>query len=92
MPLHTIAAQFGGVCNMLLAMHTLTGCDSTSYFKERGKKRALKILQDNKESMYLLNSFGESFVLMNDVMDVCISFVCQLYQPTGDITDINYLR
>ena len=34
-----------GVCNALLGLHALTGCDTTSAFKRRGKKAGLQILQ-----------------------------------------------
>ena len=37
-----------GICDARPGLHTFTGCDSTSAFAAKGKKRALSIIKSNK--------------------------------------------
>ena len=48
--LHSVAEGLGqDMCALILPYHALTGCDSTSSFKGKGKKRPLDLLQENTE-------------------------------------------
>ena len=66
-----------GSSTALLGLHSLTGCDYTSSFFNKGKRKALKIMLEDEESddyIHALNSLsreGES-----EDME---SFVCRLY-------------
>ena len=55
---NTIQDRFGElVCDVLLANHSITGCDTTSYAANRGKVKPLnKMIRRKKEE--LLGTFG----------------------------------
>ena len=92
-PLHVIAEKLGSSEHkLLLALHTLTGCDSTSCFKGKGKHTALQILHNNNEKFHKLAELGDSFDVGDEVINACLEFVCRLYEPRSHITDINTLR
>jgi hypothetical protein len=63
LPVHDICHIHGPlVCNLLPAVHALTGCDTTSSFFRIGKKTVLKTLQDNIDEFADLNK-GEHLYL-----------------------------
>ena len=43
------------ICDALPGLHTFTGCDSTSAFVGKGRKRALSIIKSNKKYAQHLN-------------------------------------
>ena len=92
-PLHSIGQKIGAdLCTLLLPYHALTGCDSTSCFKGKGKKKGLDVLRGNQERYQSLRSLGDSLQIPQEVMKVCENFVCQLYQSDPVTTDINKVR
>ena len=66
------------VSKSLLGLHALTGCDSVSALKRRGKKSALNLVMAKPAIGNGLH-LGEDFVVTPNVHDVCETFVCQLY-------------
>ena len=68
------AAQLGEKCLDILAMHALTGCDTTSYPFGKGKQTALKFL-----SKVNLQSIGDSFSNKDDVLAAGRHFFSLLY-------------
>ena len=59
-PLHEISANLGQeLTATLFAFHAITGCDSTSCFKGRGKKRSLLVLKSSTEEFQSQISFGD---------------------------------
>ena len=92
-PIHTLAEKLGNdVCSVLLPFHALTGCDSVSFFKGKGKKKGLRLILDTKESFLTLAELGDSLQLNDDVARTCERFVCRMYQPNNNISSINKLR
>ena len=79
------------MCRLILPFHALTGCDSTSCFKWKGKKKGLEILQKD-ESLTQLEGLGNTADFPETLIDVCILFVCQLYQASGRDRDIDKVR
>ena len=75
-----------------MAFHAVTGCDSTSCFKGRGKKRSLLVLKSSTEEFQSRRNLGDQFPLTAELIDTCERFTCTLYQPNSDINDINILR
>lgn len=63
-------------CKALPGYHALTGCDTTSAFAGRGKKRGFPLIPDHVNS---LQTIGESFQADQDMLTACESFVCALY-------------
>ena len=92
-PMHEISIELGQeLTSVLLAFHAVTGCDSTSYFKGRGKKRSLSILRNSTDKFQSLKNLGDVFPLTNELISVCESFICRLYEVKSYANDINLLR
>ena len=79
------------VSKSLLGLHALTGCDSVSAFKRRGKKSALNLVTAEPAIGNGLQHVGEDFVVTPNVHDVCEAFVCQLYN-SRELNDVNKVR
>ena len=79
------------VSDALLGLHSLTGCDSTSPFKNRGKKPGLELLISNPGLCEGLQLLGQNFEMPQALMELCERFVCLLYRSSA-ITDVNKLR
>ena len=48
--MHSISAKLGhDVCNTIVGMHALTGCDSTSAFVGNGKKIAFDLVKQSSK-------------------------------------------
>ena len=91
--IHEISVELGQ--ELTLAFHAVTGCDSTSCFKDRGKKRSLRslsILRNLTDEFQNLKNLGDGFHLTNELISVCESFICRLYQVKSYTNDINLLR
>ena len=90
--IHMIADNLGQtLCRLILPFHAFTGCDSTSCFKWKGKKKGPEILEKD-ESLAQLEELGNVADFPDALTGVCISFVCRLYQPNGQEKDIDRLR
>ena len=66
-------------CEALLSLHALTGCDTTSCFKGKGKIKHLKILEKNKEYEEILSKLGEDWCLDPAISSGIEKFVCHIY-------------
>lgn len=94
-PVHVVTEKFGSsLCSLLLPFHALMGCDSTSTssFRGKGRKKSFQILRDNTEIYKGLALLGQSLQLHDEAKMCCIEFICRLYQPSADISDLNQLR
>ena len=79
-PLHEISANLGQELTAILwAFHAITGYDSTSCFKGRGKKRSL--LKSSTEEFQSLRNLGDQFPLTAELIDSCERFTCRQYEP-----------
>lgn len=59
LPIHTSVNRLGArLCGLLPALHCLSGCDFTSSLADIGKKRALRILNDNMDKLENLTNLG----------------------------------
>lgn len=67
------------VCGALIGLHCFTGCDSTSAFYGKGKKKALKLLLSNKEFCATFKRLGEDFEVTADLRAQLELFTCMLY-------------
>ena len=92
-PMHEISVELGKLTFVLLAFYAVTGCDSTSCFKSRGKKRSLSILRNSADEFQSLKKkLGDVFHLTNELIKVCKSFICRLYEVKSYTNNINLLR
>ena len=83
------AEKWERMCPNLLAIHALTGCDSTSYPYNKGKLQAIKIL--DKYSDIGLGLIGEISSSKQDVIDVGKTFFAHLY-GSNESSTMNSLR
>ena len=91
--INQIAAKQGrAVCQALPALHALTGCDSTSAFKGRGKKVGLALIQHSSSDREAVARLGVSLDLSEDVLSRCEAFVCHLYgyKDHASVNDVRY--
>ena len=75
------------VCNILLAAHAITGCDTTSSFFGIGKKSMLKALKETPDQFSDLSMIS---------VDACRKLISRLYDPKGKSkrchSDLNRFR
>ena len=92
-PVHRIAVNFGNnLCSLLLPLHTLLGCDSTSTFRGRGRQTCSQLLKSSTKKYMEIGLLGDSLQLDDKVIDCCEEFICRLYRPNSDMTYLNQLR
>ena len=72
----------------LPAFHAVTGCDTVSQFAGIGKVTAWKAFKENSQLLVSLGS-GD---LTEETLNSVEKFVCKIYEPTTEITNIDQLR
>ncbi|KAG1650788.1 hypothetical protein GQR58_027743 [Nymphon striatum] len=72
----------------LLGVYCFTGCDTVSAFAGKGKLKALKLLQEEREFVAAFSRLGLSWDVDNNLVNELQKFVCRLY---GQST-VNELR
>ena len=81
-PVHTIAAKLGErFCLCLPALHSLTGCDTTSAIYKIGKRAAYKTLQKNEEKLEALSTFSEMSV--KEAVEISRTLLLLMYGKKG---------
>ena len=75
------------VCNSLLGFHSVSGCDTTSFFCVMEKKAWHIFMSDP----YLLKEIGKGRLDESILSDVEI-FVVRLYSPTSTCSSVNELH
>jgi len=84
-----------GLCDALIGLHALTGCDTVSAFCGRGKNKGLSCLKRNMQFAESLAMIGKDFVISSDLSSSVQKFVCCLYgscSAAGDINDVRYVQ
>ena len=80
------------VCNALLGLHALTGCDSCSAFKRKGGKVSLgSLLYSSPDLCAGLQRLGQGFQVSEELHALCEKFVFLLY-GSKTFMDVNLLR
>ena len=67
------------MCHALLALHAITGCDSTSALARIGKKKGWPALLPNEQHQDSLGLLGSQENLSDDIATQCKAFICDLY-------------
>ena len=90
-PVHKAVEKVGqDVCNLLPAMHALTGCDSTSNLNGIGKKGGFTTLKKHKDDLVGLKNLGtDCTVISDETLTVYFKFIGLLY---GEASNLNHLR
>ena len=95
-PMHVIAEKLSEeIIRVLLAFHTLTGCDSAGAPFGCAKTAAYCTLKGNMERFKELSNLGaraKSSNISEELMDTAILFICSLYDQKNRTSDINILR
>lgn len=90
---NVVAEKLGAsVSRSLIGLHAFTGCDSTSAFCNKGKKRGLKLVQESQELAEAMAALGDDFAVTDSLQARCRKFVCALYGATDKGDDLNGLR
>ena len=92
-PVHAICQQLTALqCNILPAVHALTGCDSTSSLFGIGKKSVFKLFKDKADNFKNLTSLSKPN--KKNAMMAARQFVIQLYETsaTNKYKDLNDMR
>ena len=92
-PVHDAVEKVGAdVCNMLPAVHVLTGCDSTSSLYGIGKKDAFSKLMKHKDDLDGLKNLGTDCTAISDeTVSVCFKFIGLLYgEATSNLNQLRY--
>lgn len=85
-PLHTLGRQLGAaLCNTLIKVHILTGCDVTS--KIGTKPSALKASPET-----LLLRFAEDNTLSEETLDKAEEYLVQVLHPLSKCKTYDELR
>ena len=77
------------VSDSLIGLHALTGCDSTSAFKRRGKRNAVEVFKKHPALCLGLQQLGMTFEVTDDLLAACETFVCRLHQARSTCTGVN---
>ncbi|WAR05623.1 hypothetical protein MAR_020992 [Mya arenaria] len=77
--------------NILLSVYCITGCDTTSGFFGKGKRRAFKLLTERASNFQPLFNLGEELLLSELQRTACTSFVISLYGGS-DVQTLHQLR
>ena len=78
------------VCKSLIGLHVYSGCDSTSAFYGKGKKKAYDIMKSDPKFIGCFAGLGESFAPSPELVEMLEEFTCKLYGDTSN--DINATR
>ena len=74
------------LCNVLPQIHSLTGCDSTSGFFGKGKKKLYSLVKTNEEYLdKIASSLGQTFTPdIPKTVAAIKPLICQLYSITSN--------
>lgn len=79
-PMHTVAAELGPeVCDALLGLHAVTGCDSNSSLCGIGKKKAFNMLSGSEVHQHGVAQLGTNVTVSEDTLSGIEAFLCNLY-------------
>ena len=86
-----VSAEGSDICDVLPALHALTGCDTTSAFVRCGKVAPFKVLEKRSEFFSTFRALGGSIDILPETFDEVEKFVCCMYgKPKYD--SVNKLR
>ena len=78
------------VCKSLIGLHVYSGCDSTSAFYRKGKKKAYDVMKSDPKFIKCFGNLGKSFTPSLELVEALEEFTCKLYSDSSK--DINVAR
>ena len=92
-PVHSIAVTLGvQLCKMLPAVHTLTGCDSTSSLVRGGKLKPWKLVRKDPQKFRNLTNIGAIMEIPQTQLKTVELLLTLLYDPTTTVGDVDGVR
>ena len=92
-PVHSVSEKMGSImCEILPALHSLTGCDTTSAFFGIGKVKPFLIVKENVDKFLQLRNFGQNAMLPPEVISQAKLLTAKIYHSVVENDNINYLR
>ena len=80
------------LCAALPGLHAFTGCNTTSAFVGKGKKKGLDLLEKSQTAPAAMQKLGETFEVSDSLIKLCQDFVCALYGGQKDpVNELRYL-
>ena len=80
-PIHSIALP----CKLLLPIHALSGCDSTSSFAKKGKTKMWNIVKKNLEKYKEISTIGQFITVRQPAVANAKVLVMELYKKEPSI-------
>ena len=74
-----VSAKGTELCEVLPALHSFTGCDTTSAFVRRGKVAPLKVLEKRRNFLPTFHSLGQTIEVQETIINELEQFVCCMY-------------
>ena len=86
-----VAKDLGDEINLaLVALHTFTGCDTTSAFVRRGKVKSLTLLKKHSEFLPAFHALGSGVDIEDRVFKDVEKFTSDYGSKLGDINSLRY--
>ena len=86
-----VSAKGSDICDVLPALHSFTGCDTTSAFVQRGKVTPLKVLEKRSQFIATFGALGQDIDIQATTFNELEHFVCCMYGKPK-YSSINKLR
>lgn len=80
------------VCSALIGIHTFSGCDSTSAFYSKGKRKTFSVACEKEQYLTAFTNLGSSFNLDQSTFELLCKYVCHLYGQSSaeNVNDARY--
>ncbi len=82
-----VKEDMGEACEVLLFIHAMTGCDTTSAIYKKGKIKGLKVLQNNKELRDGMKIFNKIDATKDSIKAAGEKFILKLYGSNSKSLD-----
>ena len=86
-----VSAKGSDICDVLPALHSFTGCDTTSAFVRRGKVTPLKVPEKRSQFIATFGALGQDIDIQATTFNDLEHFVCCMYGKPK-YTRVNKLR
>ena len=80
------------VCDSLIGLHVLTGCDTMSSFTSRGKLSAIKLMKRDITYQETFSQVHQSWDVKSHLFEKVQQFTCRVYVAASSTTEMNDLR
>lgn len=90
--IHKVQETFSNLADVVLVLHAVTGCDTTSSFFKKGKKSAIHVLNSCITLKNDLKIFYDPNASSESITDAGEKFILKLYGAPKNIKNLNEYR